>query len=220
MESKTLSKICILDASLLVRRAKIRPGVLLTHARMLSKTTAKYPLTRVEVKTFTIHAGVVGESIDNATIIVGFVDNKAFNGDRKLNPFNFKNYGINFFSLYVDGMQIPSRPIQPNFSKNDPLYVEAYHTLFSGTGIHFLNEGNSISKDDYANGYTLFAFNLTPDLSANCAGHWNLVKHGSLRLEVRFEKALSMTINCIVYVEFDNILKIDSSRQAIIDFSS
>ena len=49
-------------------------------------------------------------------------------------------------------MQIPSRPIQPNFSKNEPLYVEAYHTLFSGTGIHFLNEGNSISRDDY--GYT------------------------------------------------------------------
>jgi len=50
---------------------------------MLSKTTAKYPLTRVEVKTFTIHAGV-GESIDNAIlgqlpkrIIIGFIDNKA-----------------------------------------------------------------------------------------------------------------------------------------------
>jgi len=97
MESKTLSKIRILDSSLLVRRAKISPGVLLTHARMLNKTTAKYLLTRIEVKTFTIHAGIVGESIDNATIIVGFVDNKAFNGDRKLNPFNFKNYGKIFF---------------------------------------------------------------------------------------------------------------------------
>jgi len=70
-----------------------------------------------------IHAGVVGESIDNAIleqlpkrIIVGFVDNKAFNGDRKLNP--FKNYGINFFSLYADGMQISNRLLQPNFSKD------------------------------------------------------------------------------------------------------
>ncbi|KYN38950.1 hypothetical protein ALC56_06672 [Trachymyrmex septentrionalis] len=118
----------------------------------------------------------------------------------------------------IDGMQIPSRPIQPNFSKNDPLYVEAYHTLFSGTGIHFLNEGNSISRDDYANGYTLYAF-LTPDLSTNYVGHWNLVIHGSLRLEVRFEKALSVTINCIIYAEFDIVLEIDSSRQVIIDFS-
>jgi len=226
MESGTMSKIRILDASLLVRRAKISPGVLLAHAKMLSRTTAKYPLTRVEVKTFTIHSGVVGESLDNVIlgqlpkrIIVGFVDNKAFNGDRKLNPFNFKNYGINFLSLYADGMQIPSRPLQPNFSREEPLYIEAYHTLFSGTGIHFLNEGNSISRDDYSNGYCLFAFDLTPDLSANCAGHWNLVKHGSLRLEVRFEKSLNVTVNCIVYAEFDNVLEIDSSRQVIVDFS-
>lgn len=226
MESNSVSKIRLLDASLLVRRAKISPGVLLAHAKMLSKTTAKYPLTKVEVKTFTIHAGLVGESIDNAIlgqlpkrVIVGFVDNKAFNGDRKLNPFNFKNYGINFFSLYADGIQIPSRPLQPNFSKDAELYVEAYHTLFSGTGIHFLNEGNSISRTDYAEGYTLFAFDLTPDLSAHCAGHWNLVKHGSLRLEVKFERALTTTINCIVYAEFDNILEIDSSRQVIVDFS-
>ncbi|XP_067203273.1 uncharacterized protein F54H12.2-like [Linepithema humile] len=226
MESNSLSKIRLLDASLLVRRAKISPGVLLSHARMLSKTTAKYPLTKVEVKTFTIHAGLIGESIDNVIlgqlpkrVIVGFVDNRAFNGDRKLNPFNFKNYGINFFSLYADGMQIPSRPLQPNFSKDEGLYVEAYHTLFSGTGIHFLNEGNSISREDYGQGYTLFAFDLTPDLSAHCAGHWNLVKHGSLRLEVKFEKALTATVNCIVYAEFDNILEIDSSRQVIVDFA-
>jgi len=58
METKSPSKIRILNilyiASLIVRGAKISPGVLLAHARMLSKTTAKsqYPLTRIEVKTF------------------------------------------------------------------------------------------------------------------------------------------------------------------------
>jgi len=95
----------ILDA-LIVKRAKISSDVLLLHARMSNKTTAKYPLTRVEVKTFTIHAGLVGESLDNVIlgqlpkqIIVDFVDNEAFNGNRKLNSFNFKNYDINFFSI-------------------------------------------------------------------------------------------------------------------------
>ena len=47
--------------SLLVRRAKniVSSGMLLAHARML-KTTAKYPLTKIEVKTFTIHAAMRG----------------------------------------------------------------------------------------------------------------------------------------------------------------
>jgi len=45
-------------------------------------------------------------------------------------------------------MQIPNKLLQI-FRK--PFYVEAYHTLFLGIGIHFLNEDNSISRDDYAN---------------------------------------------------------------------
>jgi len=68
IETKSASKIRILEANLIVRRTKINPGVLFAHARMLSKTTAKYPLTRVKVKTFTIHAGLVGESLDNVIL--------------------------------------------------------------------------------------------------------------------------------------------------------
>ncbi|XP_025162981.1 uncharacterized protein F54H12.2-like [Harpegnathos saltator] len=225
MEGNTMSRIRVLDATLLIRRARINPGILLVHTKMLTKTTVKYPLTRVEVKLFVIYTGVVEETLDSVIlgqipkrIIVGFVDNKAFNGARHLNPFNFQHYGINFFSLYVDETQIPSRPLQRKFSGNGMLYAEAYHILFSGTGIHFLNETNSISRKDYPAAYTLFAFNLTPDLSANCA-QWNLVKHGSLRMEVRFEKALTATINCLVYAEFESVLEIDSSRQVIVDYS-
>lgn len=225
MTSSKEYKIRIVEASLLVRRVKVAPGILLAHARALSKSTAKYPLTRVEVKAISMHAGVHGDTLDNVIlgqmpkrVIIGFVDNKAFNGDHKLNPFNFQNYGINYLSLYADGLQIPSKPIQPDFTKSN-MYVDGYHTLFSGTGIHFLNEGNSISRSSYPYGYCLFAFDLTPDLSANSSSHWNLVRHGSIRIEVRFEEALASTINCIVYAEYDNVLEIDSSRQVIVDFS-
>ncbi|EFN61676.1 Uncharacterized protein F54H12.2, partial [Camponotus floridanus] len=87
MKNNESSKIHILDVTLLVRTAKISPGLLLTHARMMSKVTAKYPLTRVKAKTFTIHSGVMGESLDNVIlsqlskqVIVSFVSNKPFKG--------------------------------------------------------------------------------------------------------------------------------------------
>lgn len=224
MSSSKDCSIRIVEASLLVRRAKIAPGILLAHARALSKSTAKYPMTRVEVKAVSLHSGVHGDTLDNVIlgqlpkrIIIGFVDNKAFNGDRKLNPFNFQNYKINYLSLYADGVQIPSKPLQPDFGARKQ-YVDAYHTIFSGTGIHFLNQGNCISRTAYPKGYCLFAFDLTPDLSANSNTHWNLVKHGSVRIEVRFEEPLNATVNCIVYAEYDNVLEIDSSRQVIVDF--
>lgn len=215
----------ITEASLLVRRVKIAPGILLAHARALSKSTAKYPLTRVEVKAISMHAGIHGDTLDNVIlgqlpkrIIIGFVDNKSFNGDHAMNPFNFQNYNINYLSLYTDGLQIPSRPLQPTF-EDKPMYVDSYHTLFSGTGIHFLNEGNCISRSSYPYGYCLYAFDLTPDLSANSSTHWNLVRHGSVRIEVRFAEALSSTINCIVYAEYDNVLEIDASRQVVVEYS-
>jgi len=171
MKIKSTLKIRILDASL-VRRVKISP-VLLAHAQMLSKITAKYPLRRVEVKTFMIQTGLVWKSLmwysEMKRIIVGFIDNKAFNDDKKLNPFNFKNYGINFFLLYADGMyQISNRPLQSNFSRDKLFYIKVYHIFFLGTGIHFLNEGNFINRDDYSRGFLFFAFDFTPDLSANC----------------------------------------------------
>ncbi|XP_031781024.1 uncharacterized protein F54H12.2-like [Nasonia vitripennis] len=210
----------IKEATLIVRRVKISPGVLLAHAQALSKTTAKYPITRVEVKSFTLNSGILGDSIDNVIhgqlpkrIILGFVENKAFNGNRALNPFNFQHFSINYIFLYVDGVQIPSKPLQPRFTGLDKLYIDAFQTLYTGTGVHVLNEDFGINRYNYYKGNFLTAFDLTPDLSAHCGTHWNLVRSGRIRIEVRFETALLTAINCIVYAEYDNVLEIDSSRQ-------
>ena len=174
------------------------------------------------MKTISLHAGAYSDNVIFGQlpkrIIIGFVDNKAFNCDFKLNPFNFHHYKINYLSLYVDGVQISSRPLQPDFA-NYRLHVDSFHTLLSGTGMRFLNMGHSIDREDYRRGYCLFAFDLTPDLSANSNSHWNLVKHGSVRIEVRFEEALSSTTNCIVYTEYDNVLEIDAARQVMVEFT-
>ena len=217
----------LLEASLLIRKVKINPGVLLSHATILAKTTAKYPITRVQIKSFTINSGVSGETIDNIIlgalpkrIIIGFMDNKAFNGNRKLNPFNFQHFDLNYLSLYVDNQQFPSKALQPNFDVNNSNYIDSYLNLFSGSGIHYLNEGNTIDRKTYPLGYALHAFDLTADLSANCSSHWNLVMNGTMRLEVRFKTALTQTINCLIYVEHDSVIEIYSNRQVTVDFNS
>lgn len=79
----------ILEANLFVRKVKINPSILLAHARALSVTTAKYPITRVEIKTVTIGADIQSKSIDNLFLgqmpkrcIIGMVDSVAFNGSK------------------------------------------------------------------------------------------------------------------------------------------
>jgi len=48
-----------------------------------------------------------------------------------------------FFTLYVDGTPAPSRPLQPYF--DNKLYMLAYSTIFTGSGIYYCNQGNDIS---------------------------------------------------------------------------
>ena len=216
-------KVKIRDATLLVRKVKINPGILMLHAKELMKTPARYPITRVETKVLTIPANVTTHSMDNVflgiqprRLVLGFVLNKSFNGCAKLNPFKFDHFNINFLSIYIDGEQIPSRPLEPDFSNG--LYIQAYNTLFSGTGIHYQDEGNNISRSEYASGNTLFAFDLTSDMSGNVSSHWNMIRQGNLRIEVQFAGNLANPINCIAYAEFDSLIQIDSDRRVTCNF--
>lgn len=223
MDPTNSYKVVINDSALYVRRVKVYPNILLEHSKLLSTMPAKYPVTRVQVKSVVLHSGILGETIDNIfmgtvprRIICGFVKNQAYNGHRLSNPFNFEHFNINYFSLSIDGLSVPARQLQPNFEDN--LFVESYHSLFTGTGVFFLNQGNCITRESFKGGYCLFAFDLTPDLSSNSNDHFNLVKHGSIRIDVRFKKALADNINCIIYAEFNSIVEIDSTRQIITDF--
>jgi hypothetical protein len=213
----------ITEASLFVRKAKLSPPVQMAHIKALEKGTAKYPIRRVELKAFSIPKGNLMANQENLflgqlpkRIVFGMVDNSAYNGDFTKNPYNFQHYDLNFLALYADGSQIPAKPLQPNFERNK--WVRSYLSLYSGTGKLYQDEGNDIDREEYAKGYTLFAFDLTPDL--NDGSHFNLVKQGNLRLELHFAKPLPETINVIVYAEFDNIIEVDRNRNVIFDYAA
>lgn len=99
MDPTGFYKIVINDSTLYVRQVKVYPNILLEHSRLLSTMPAKYPLTRVLVKNVVLHTGILSETIDNILmgtvprrIICGFVKNRAYNGDRSSNPFNFEHF--------------------------------------------------------------------------------------------------------------------------------
>ena len=81
----------------------------------------------------------------------------------------------------------------------------------------YQDTGHFISRDDYPNGYTLYCFDLSPDL--NQGDHLNLVKKGNLRLEMRFGQALPQTVMVIVYAQFQNILEVDKQRNIFLEYN-
>jgi len=216
------SKINVTHASLFARKVKLSPTVFLAHAKALKYSMAKYPIKRVVCKAFSIPQNYLDANYEKVfsgqlptRIVVGLVDNRAFNGDRALNPFNFQHFELSEISLYLDGQQQHAlKPIQPNFGNG--LYVRAYNPLFAGTCKLNHDEGNHILRADVADEYVLCAYDLTADLAKD--DHFNLVKHGNVRLALKFFAALEQMVTVIAYAEFDNVIEIDRDRNLLLDF--
>ena len=216
----TTFKVFIRSATLYARKVKLSPTENLKIIRQLEYSNIKMPIRNVQLKTFTIPAGTISDKREcvftgqlPTKLIIGFVDNDAFNGIIHKSPFNFKHYRVNSINIVAGGHIY--KPYKPNFADN--LYCRSYVGLFQTLGKFGLDEGALISREEYAEGYTLYGFDLTPD----CGGedHWNVKRSGSVRIETSFAVQTTATINCICYAEFENLIEIDRNRNIIIDYS-
>jgi hypothetical protein len=118
--------------------------------------------------------------------------------------------------MIVNGRQIPSESsiIDPSHEKTTTL---AYKTLFEGIGIHHSNLGLQITYDMYCNGYYMLLYDLTPDLAVS-EGHTSLVDNINIRIQLTFKEALKEAITCLLYLEYDNSVRVDSLRTVTTEF--
>lgn len=214
-------QINITSMSLFIRKMKLNPGILLAHAKALEKCPARYPIKRVTTKVFSVPKGnmnVVEENIFLTQrpnkLIIGLTSSVGFNGSFQKSCFDFAHFDINSLALYLSGYQIPTKAFKPDFGNGT--WARSYFSLFQGTNTGFDDFGNSISYEDYANGYSLFCFDLTPSVVDGSAVEMPRV--GSLRLEIGFKKPLPEPIHIICLGECDGMIQIDKARQVLTDF--
>jgi hypothetical protein len=211
------------DSILFVRRVKVSPSVLRGHLTGLDKYNAIYPIQRTEMQTFTITSGSQSFNKENIfrgqlpkLLVMGMVDNDAFNGTLSKNPFNFKHYDLNFLALYRDGEATPYRPFQPDYEKS--LCMLDYMSLFRSLELWNRDETIPITFEEFKGGYTMYTFNLAPDLAL--AGHEQPYRDGNLRLEFKFAKALPATINVVLMALFDGRVEVTKSRDILLDYKT
>ncbi len=80
------------------------------------------------------------------------VDNGEFLGSLTTNPFKFQHFDMTYFTLYVNGKQIPSGGLHLETAREKGS-VMAYRTLFEGSGIRHSNSGLQISHASFVNVY-------------------------------------------------------------------
>ena len=228
-------RVHLTDVVLKIRKVKVDQAVSDGVERMLKQTPALYPIRRVECKILTIPENLPNIRQDNIfsgiipkSFVFGLVDVDAANGVYGKNPYNFQHFNVTNVSLTANGQEIPFKQLTLKYPKDvngkvdaatdDELdFDEAYNTLFSGTGKIYSNAGSDITREDYPGGYTLYAFDLTPDM-CNSTDYFNTVQRGSLTLALTLKKQ-THPIAIVCYGDFENVIRIDSERNAIYDIS-
>jgi hypothetical protein len=139
----------------------------------------------------------------------------AFNGNEMQNPYNFQHFDLETISLKINGVTTPSSPHKMDFTNSK--FIKPYKALFDSTGFAHTNSGNSLTPNNFANGNTFIAFDLTPD---QCNGwHEHPKKLGVIDLHLSFKKALAETITVIIYSSFENRIFIDRYKNFATDYT-
>ena len=135
-------KVVITEAILFVRKFKVASSIILGHAAGLKHSCAKYAIRRMDCKVLSIPRGFSSFNPDNIflgqipkRIVLGLVDTEAYNGSYRTNPFYFKHLNLTQLGVYVDGEQIPRKPLFLNFdAAGGENVIAGCQSLFSGIG--------------------------------------------------------------------------------------
>jgi len=206
------------DAVLFVRKHSVNPKIILQHHQILNtKGKFYYPLRSHEIRSFNISTGT--QSISSETLfrailpeflIVTFVDSEAFSGKLSKGCFSFQPFGLQSISCSLDGESTLYR--QLDFNTQDSLALMGYNTLFSA--INDQEYGTTVTRDDYLNGAFFVVLDLRPSTSGlNLQG----LRKGQIHIDLKFSKALTSAITCLVVGTFQSLLTIDSNSNVTYD---
>ena len=209
-------RVDITKCDLLLRKVKVNPSVATNiNSLLLKGEKVLYPLSKVETQFFSISPGRLSERInllisrqEPKRIVFGFQKHSAKNGNYLESGVSFKTCNVASLWLLINGHPVPNKPLRLDYDTGE--YIQAYTYFQMTVGKTLSNEDNGITREQYANGFAMYGFDLTADLCEGSDVH--LLKNSTIALEVTFKRALQDTLSLFVYTEGDDMLEINNSR--------
>jgi hypothetical protein len=207
------SKVVLLEARLFVRTKKVSPELVLAHKEMLQKGNMRFPLNRVTVTRYGIASGFKSVSVPMnfpaklpKRLFIALVGNTASTGTRNLNPFYFKNFGLQDLSLSVNGVQVPMNGLEMDYAKGDSM--RAYLNTLASLGHDVDNQAIDITPEEFAEGFAIYGFKIAPG-PVDGVVHSLANSVGSISANLTFAAATTVNIDMIVLAETPAVLELD-----------
>ena len=212
----------ITKAEMSLRQVLVRDEVVTTHNAMvmdLKYGNFNFPVTRTRVTKHTLAGGSQSYSWTQpdtsqipSRIIIGLVKETACSGTKTENPFNFRSYGVKEVEVKYDDQKFE---LKTDFDSG--MVQRAYYQLFTDTGIMACGLDCDITLEEFKNGYSLFAFDLTPDRAPEDP-RINLLKQGKLTISLDFEAPTTHAVSAVICSFFDNNIQLNSDRLPVTDY--
>lgn len=223
-------KLTITDAVLHVPVAAMSQEVYSRFEKNLTDKAANIYFRRIEMMTKSIPKGqtiynsetLFSQQANPCKLIVGLVDTKAFVGDFKKNPFNFKRiWGtgnnksfIESMSLSLDAKSLDGLESKATEREDMLKFFRFQHFLQTDTN----ESSNSVGFLDFMMGTYLGVYDIST--SGHCGYDFltPATRMGSLRLTIEFSKPTVEEITLVFFSEFPSVLKINKNRQISLSY--
>ena len=208
------------DMVLKICKVQVSPAIIYSHAQILESRNASYPFTRTEVKMLAIPAGQINVTWDQIfqnvrpdRVLVAMVKSQSVAGSYDTSPWNFQNFNLNQITLSVDGIPVSGNSMKVNFSDNSAS-LPVLTALYDVTGRWTKDADLDIGRDDIAEGYCIFAFELEPTFKEG--GYITFLRQGNVRLDLSFAKPLAEAVTVVLYSESTGYFELTKSRDIVI----
>lgn len=214
--------VVIKKAEMCLRQVLVRDEVVEVHNKSVMDPRMgafNYPISRSKVIKHTLPQGsqdytfsLPDTSQIPTRLIFGLVKESAAAGSKTENPFNFQHYNIRETKVQFDDQKFE---IKTNFTTGN--VVQAFSRLYKETGIEATGLDCGIDLRAFKNGYTLLAFDLTPDRTPEDA-RINLLRQGKVTVSMKFGTALPHPVSVICLSSYDNLIQLTADRLPVTDY--
>ena len=206
-------KLEIIEPTLIIERLSLSAKLLNVYESQFLKSPMEYYIERSKFHVKDIDSGLASITLKDfcdsnhlpKRISFAMVSELSYSGKYSLNGFNFKNYNLKSLNLSLNGTCLTGKPMNMDFAGKQ--YLQPYTQTLKSLGFFGKKDTCSISKEQFANGSTIFVFDIAPTLST-----LNLIdpiQSGRIELDLVFAQATPEKFKAVIYSEYEDVFSIN-----------
>lgn len=221
MPNKTY-KMKIIDMSLFMSHVELVPELRAENEKRALTHQMTYPMRQVEMRSYMIGPGQHSHQENYAwlgrtprRLVVALVRDEHATGTLSTDPFTLEHFGLSNIEVDCNGRKYPAYSVHLDHSNPPWSTVGAYTETMQGLG-KLSGTMSGLSLDRWYKDKFVYAVDLAQHLGAesDCSVR---EEKGQIRIALQFEKVTPVTLQLLLFIEFNTVLRLDAGRNVTRD---